>query len=336
VLSRAIMYHPDFNMTPCAATSFMSGNVESLYPELTACAEAGDDQPDPAQQDAKYLRLLGRSKLHPAYPDWDVAMAGLLQCQAERNKGSLLDLYLQSNSHFVIEGHLPSQVPLSMIELVVMPQDEHDALSDDTKKELHRLFRDEQIKLVQGPKDVEPAARDAVVAEPRRQPRGICVCLPPLRRRNRLVPLTLPAEGGTIRFIAIGGPFAVVIGAPVEDRGYVDGYSVVVDWNATAPDDKRSAFVFRGGKQLHRHRNFNALQSFSMAHHYAISVRAGATGVTVHLSNGAAPNNRMEFHDTFGLSKSLSNFFSLSKPLAIGLSTDYNEVEFVDVTAGKH
>jgi hypothetical protein len=65
VFSQEIMHHPDFNMTPCAGTSF---NSESVYLSRPWSKDLGVEK----------VELFHKSKLHPMVEGWSVSFFSLL------------------------------------------------------------------------------------------------------------------------------------------------------------------------------------------------------------------------------------------------------------------
>ena len=106
ILEQSVMCHPDFNMTPCAGTSFASGNAKKFNTWLP-------------KSDVEEFH---RCKLNAGVRGWRSVMASALAhaCAMKHHKTSisevgkndLLRFMEKSNSHCLVEGHLPPSLPL--------------------------------------------------------------------------------------------------------------------------------------------------------------------------------------------------------------------------------
>ncbi|KAJ4457330.1 hypothetical protein PAPYR_7255 [Paratrimastix pyriformis] len=132
--SPKIMFHPDFSMTPNAATMIHNGKTFAHRPWAPA------DCPDRVQ-------LFHRSKLSGAVQGWATVMAAELQAMAAVAKkkpfaaatlSDVRDYYRTANSHFVVECHLPSFVPLTYVERIVLPRDSFESLAPCHREALSR------------------------------------------------------------------------------------------------------------------------------------------------------------------------------------------------------
>eukprot|EP00927_Polykrikos_kofoidii_P077690 TRINITY_DN74605_c0_g1_i1.p1 TRINITY_DN74605_c0_g1~~TRINITY_DN74605_c0_g1_i1.p1 ORF type:complete len:618 (-),score=70.13 TRINITY_DN74605_c0_g1_i1:210-2000(-) len=111
-----IMYHPDFNMTPNAATAFYSKSTLDFRPWAFDIGTSQEDR----------IYRFHRSKIHPSSLDWDLAVAGELVRMAE-NAGfmpsaqGILSYMKAVDCHFVWQCHLPEVVPLDYLAKVFIP-----------------------------------------------------------------------------------------------------------------------------------------------------------------------------------------------------------------------
>lgn len=149
VFKTEIMYHPDFNMSPNAATAFHSGSTLHFRPWAF--------EPSATQEDR--IWQFHRSKLHPSTLEWDLAVGGEFQRMAAtcfeygsngqsnmppdvaaqfvsqgQNWNWISDRsgtapcvegifsYIKSvDCHFVWHCHLPEVVPLDYIAKIFIP-----------------------------------------------------------------------------------------------------------------------------------------------------------------------------------------------------------------------
>ena len=70
------MYHPDFWMTPIAATSFNSGRTFKKRPWSVV---SNFNKMDATTQEKVKSATLAYSKLHPADPDWATVCTNLFK-----------------------------------------------------------------------------------------------------------------------------------------------------------------------------------------------------------------------------------------------------------------
>jgi len=146
-----IMYHPDFDFTPMAGTSFMSGKAFDYRPWIV-------DQHDTSEQK---IAIYKNSKIHPTIQDWDIAasceMIGQVLREHKDKKYSdvtvddILTKWKQQESHSVFEGHLPSLVSTDFIDKVIIPEAVYNLFTEDTKKLLHKTLRDRKDSLILTP-----------------------------------------------------------------------------------------------------------------------------------------------------------------------------------------
>ena len=147
VLKQDIMKHPDFNMTPVAGTSFVSGEVynyrewtkgedvgQKIYDIKVAIKEVWTSKIPIKERIAKRQELVAekerlesllgnnnkdhfhKSKLNAKEnPDYHKYMAKDLAAQGG------IEEYLTRSSHGKWEAHLPAEVPTSMFAEVIMP-----------------------------------------------------------------------------------------------------------------------------------------------------------------------------------------------------------------------
>ena len=153
VLEQTVLHHPDFNMTPCAATGFTSGNAKRFNTWLERC-------------DVKEFH---RCKLNAGVQGWRSVMASALAhaCAQDRQikftevtVKEMLAFMCTINSHCLIEGHLPPLLPLKgYAEKIVMQKSTYERLADSEKSQVLELLQGNQARLHVvdrhlGPRDV--------------------------------------------------------------------------------------------------------------------------------------------------------------------------------------
>jgi len=140
LLSPKVMYHPDFNMSPSAGTSFASGKFRIHHPWLS---DRNDREPEPM--------LFHKYKISPAASgqggnEWVDAVAAeyalLLHHEAvdDLKLNPVYNLHMFLDSHFVFEGHLPSPLPLSFVDKIVMHKRTYLELTQLQKRHLDQYF----------------------------------------------------------------------------------------------------------------------------------------------------------------------------------------------------
>lgn len=142
ILKREIMFHPDFNMTPNAGTSFYSGSTLDFRPWAFDRSASAEER----------IQAFHDSKLHPSALDWDLAVAGELQCMAEKSQQLLgpegvLQHYAKVDSHFVWHCHLPEMVPLDYIAKIIIPRTYKNS---DALRNLDAILRGTDVEWVDG------------------------------------------------------------------------------------------------------------------------------------------------------------------------------------------
>ena len=151
VLSQSVMYHPDFSMTPTAATTFHSTYEYWLWFGTAKDHRKSGKGPvmrpwdnGSSFQDAR--SWFNASKINAAIDGWDLVTAAELQAMASlycniqgavthymtfgnnvraggnANLSHVQQYYLKENSHYVMEGHLPSVVPFDFVERMLIPE----------------------------------------------------------------------------------------------------------------------------------------------------------------------------------------------------------------------
>lgn len=146
VLKQTIMYEPDFDISPCAGTGFLSQRARIFNTWLDAGrfkGVAGADQFHMARLNAGVLgwRSVMSAALSHAVRGW-LRQKGEAQSFAlsDVKESHVIDFLSSINSHCAIEAHLPGTVPLfHYTERVVIPQSEYDQLSHDEQLRLEKL-----------------------------------------------------------------------------------------------------------------------------------------------------------------------------------------------------
>eukprot|EP00002_Diphylleia_rotans_P028259 TRINITY_DN5703_c0_g1_i1.p1 TRINITY_DN5703_c0_g1~~TRINITY_DN5703_c0_g1_i1.p1 ORF type:complete len:2124 (-),score=354.70 TRINITY_DN5703_c0_g1_i1:254-6625(-) len=132
VLKQEILYHPDTNFTCCAATSFNSKRATENRPWIQLADK-------PARE------VFDRFKLHATTPGWDKSIAeqlvaSLVHLGPCTTVAELITNWEKVDSHYVIECHLPSFIPIAYIHKIIMPKNIYAKISQDTKDKLGKAF----------------------------------------------------------------------------------------------------------------------------------------------------------------------------------------------------
>ena len=135
---REILFHPDFDVTPCAGTSILSGNSSNTLFWLPSTHDPQDR-----------VRIFHDAKTSGAVQGWRTMLAAqlalgsvqdtfnqkwfkFLRTSPNKNRHDLrnvttdeiIKFMIGIDSHALLEAHLPPLVPLSMIHRVYMVQDD--------------------------------------------------------------------------------------------------------------------------------------------------------------------------------------------------------------------
>ncbi|CAF1178661.1 unnamed protein product [Rotaria sordida] len=138
VFKSEVMFHPDANFSPQAATSFLSGRTFTNRPWVQ----------DPGARSAK-IKCFHESKLHCAIPGYEyaaaaelIAVSGLQKKTMDIDLKTILNYWTKADSHQVFEAHLPRLVPLDYIEEVYIPKNLFASLTSAAQESAIKVFRD--------------------------------------------------------------------------------------------------------------------------------------------------------------------------------------------------
>ncbi|CAF4245688.1 unnamed protein product [Rotaria sp. Silwood2] len=145
VFKREILHHPDANFSIQAATSYASGNAFKWRPWLGIDPDSKDDR----------IKLFHKTKLHASVTGYEYATALELIATTSyylQKKSMNIDLetilnrWINSDSHANIEGHLPQLIPLDYIDHIYMPQNIFDSFDDKTRQTIKSIFENRITK----------------------------------------------------------------------------------------------------------------------------------------------------------------------------------------------
>lgn len=138
IFKRELMLHPSSHFSIPAATLFQNGNVYKCLPWIK----------DFGRQDTR-IRQFHESKLHCSISGYACAAATkLIAIVGKDNKTMNIDMndmikwWKEADSHMVFESYLPSQISLSYIDHVYMPQSVFDSLTSEAQHSALTIFRD--------------------------------------------------------------------------------------------------------------------------------------------------------------------------------------------------
>ncbi|CAF3101073.1 unnamed protein product [Rotaria sp. Silwood2] len=138
VFKSEVMFHPDANFSPQAATSFLSGNTFAHRPWVK----------DPSARPAR-IQCFHESKLHCTVSGYEyaaaaelIAVSGLQMKTMNVDLKTIIDRWTKVDSHQVFEAHLPRLVPLDYIEEVYIPRNLFASLTPTAQESAVKVFRD--------------------------------------------------------------------------------------------------------------------------------------------------------------------------------------------------
>eukprot|EP00300_Choanocystis_sp_HF-7_P017015 c19612_g1_i2.p1 GENE.c19612_g1_i2~~c19612_g1_i2.p1 ORF type:complete len:516 (+),score=112.83 c19612_g1_i2:153-1550(+) len=323
VLKRDIMHHPDFYVTPCAVTVFLSNRVQTLMPWLV--------EPGKTAQET-----LERCKINPYAKDWALAMAAQWQLCAKSTRMPPLEYWNKTNSHMVFEGHLPSKVPLSFVEKVFMPRNLWDLVPADEKEMFERSIGKSLLHLSDSPEEVFADSIDASTQKSTRQLKGFEMSLHPLKRSHVVLPIFV-STSMAIHVRALGGPWAIGVGKHNDNNQEIhEGVWFIVDWDAERTIQNRRAVAKHKSNKLQQLTSFNATASFTEFQAYTLEISISGPKVQFSFWNDKSPHHPLRCEQpssVFGFVKSLLK--TDATRLRVGLSTDTRAVAFKDVFVEK-
>ncbi|CAF1256458.1 unnamed protein product [Didymodactylos carnosus] len=151
VFKREILHHPDANFSIQAATSYVSGRSFKWRPWL------GDD---PGAKD-KRIELFHKTKLHASIKGYEYATAleliavtgqTLKKKSMNINLTTILQRWVDVDSHMNIECHLPQLIPLDYIDHIYMSQNAFDSLNPNAQHAIDTIF---QNRITKTPHEIE-------------------------------------------------------------------------------------------------------------------------------------------------------------------------------------
>lgn len=215
ILNQQIMYHPDFYVVPCAATFFHSKrfNINRPWIEVkdTAWESGGKEN-------------FGQSKYHPIVPEFAKVLALELVARVVHEKGGkknpekvkleqVLKYWNSQDSHNVLEGHLPGEIPTSYIEKVILTEEIWKSCSANDQALLSEMFGDKLVRTSDEPKS-NLTTNETLKSTPSDRYRGLVYLLTPSNIPGSDIPVPLKAVKGKpmhIYFKAKGSSFFVCL-----------------------------------------------------------------------------------------------------------------------------
>ena len=223
VMRKAIMQHPDFYMTPCASHSFNTGKyLNDRKPFM------GEFKPIKNENIGDYFK----EKFNIIDPRWSEAAAKEFICRAlVHSKKSITaassvtldgvrEYWGVINPHEVIEGHLPSLVPMDYVEHVIVMKSAYDKIIENSvaKGQINtwkERYGEDFIEVVEAVDDVKKAINKYFDKPPLYAPTGYSFAIS--EGYEQFIPVKFKeGERKTfIYFMACGGNFSVsVSGGP--------------------------------------------------------------------------------------------------------------------------
>eukprot|EP00002_Diphylleia_rotans_P037016 TRINITY_DN8221_c0_g1_i8.p1 TRINITY_DN8221_c0_g1~~TRINITY_DN8221_c0_g1_i8.p1 ORF type:complete len:1865 (-),score=335.78 TRINITY_DN8221_c0_g1_i8:409-6003(-) len=163
IFKQEILYHPDTNISPCAASRMHAKKVSDTRSWVMS------ENEDP-------VVVFNRNKLNPAVNRWDEALAKDIVTYFRTNGkksrcddvDDLRDRWKINDSHLAPEIHLPSLIPISYIHKILMPKNIYEKISETTKQRLKRdlpNFEERVLRLFNTPHEKDEKAYTPVSDE---------------------------------------------------------------------------------------------------------------------------------------------------------------------------
>eukprot|EP00002_Diphylleia_rotans_P016257 TRINITY_DN3162_c0_g1_i2.p1 TRINITY_DN3162_c0_g1~~TRINITY_DN3162_c0_g1_i2.p1 ORF type:complete len:1864 (+),score=286.85 TRINITY_DN3162_c0_g1_i2:1390-6981(+) len=245
VFKQEILYHPDTNFTCCAGTSFKSGRATEGRPWIVLAGQTP-------------RLVFDTFKMHSTLQGWQKTIAEQLISYLS-SKGpchtvsDVVNTWESVDSHFVIECHLPSFIPISYVHKIIMPKNIYARVSEGAKSELRRIFPDFEervLRLTQldqaNEKENEPATKEtARRAYPyfkhRIEMTGLCFAVGP--KKPALIPNQMSSSQKYLRFRANGRSFFIYL-TENDEISPNPGRAVTIFINTDAED--AGVYLFEG------------------------------------------------------------------------------------------
>ena len=227
IFNKTIMYHPDYYMLPNAATLYAFGQYHKAKykygPEMNRVAWMGPSKPF----EGGGREALRTEKFHPIDPRWEEAAAKEFIFQTAQNTGKrpadvtlpdVVAFWKKSNSHCVIEGHLPSSVTLDYVEYAILQRKAYDELiragGDAAALVREWESRPGFLKIVENAQQAkEENAGYFARCPPRDEPKGFTFVISGADTKELFMPYRMSetADVVTVRFGALGGKFFATV-----------------------------------------------------------------------------------------------------------------------------
>lgn len=227
IFNKTIMYHPDYYMLPNAATLYGFGQAHKAKykygPEMNRFAWMGPSKPF----DGGGRELLRLEKFHPIDPRWEEAAAKEFIFQtaqymkkrpADVTLPEVIKFWKLSNSHCVIEGHLPSAVTLDYVEYAILQRSAYNKLKAAGGESAALLSEWESrpgfLKIVENAAEAKTENAEYFMKHPPTNvPRGFTFVISGADTKELFMPYKMneSAEKVVIKYGALGGKFFVTL-----------------------------------------------------------------------------------------------------------------------------
>ncbi|CAF1026916.1 unnamed protein product [Adineta steineri] len=146
VFKREILHHPDTSVSIQSASSFASGDIFRHCPWLGKDSKTNNNRAE----------LYYKSKLQASIPGFVPTVAMQLIAMTSIafgrtptgiNLESILNRWMQVDSHETIEANLPQLIPTSYIDHIYIPQNIFNSLNSDARKMIDAIFKDRITKI---------------------------------------------------------------------------------------------------------------------------------------------------------------------------------------------
>jgi hypothetical protein len=239
LLKPEVMFHPDFNMTMYAASSFNANKFNWYHGGFHDDRRAW--MGETSQDRTESMLAFSHEKYHPSAPGWEEDAAREWICRVfyhsrwpesrfynPSNPPMMNDVTLDMvkilfrnftgiGSHTEIEGHVPCSLPLEYVDRVILMKRAKDVLCADSlgRTFLERMGKKEPERVcVVGDDRIDSVWNAAIMKSGTKSgtnvPSGFTFTVSEAQPRNTFVPMPLP-QLCTISFGIVGGSFSMFL-----------------------------------------------------------------------------------------------------------------------------
>jgi len=293
ILKNAIKWHPNFYVTPHAATNFYDRN---RHRKAKISRPWGEDCGPEEWKAGPGKENFHQSKFHPIAPDTFYALALDLIARVGGKKNSdwsdvtledVKEWWETEDSHRVIEAHLPYQVPLSYVECIVLDKTTWKSFTPEQKLLTRKILGKPNIIITDDEIEaLEMASMQCDKPDPDNY-EGFCFVIRPdkIAGHETFVPLRLSPGSSNkktmLAFEAIG-QFVLCLCDQEEVSKRSAAVSIVVDtFRGCSIADRSPLAAISDLSDINRVLSFNAGLAPTSKIHYQITIDSELNTVTL-------------------------------------------------------